>query len=114
MLRAMLDETGFEDSYDFVNVSHTQTHTRNRHCCAWINFTDTDSAWKFKLQFNHCKLVKDLSHKTLTVIPALVQGLDANCALDKHKPGDGYDPSPIWTRRPAGSGLKKRVVSRTG
>jgi len=45
---------------------------------AFINFVEPRAAWLFKCQFDDCKMSRFNSSKVVKVVPAALQGLEAN------------------------------------
>lgn len=71
-------------TYDFFYLPCTFTLSRNK-SYAFMNFTSPEAAWEFTERWNKNRLPKFTARKSLSVLPAHVQGLEANlCSLSKN------------------------------
>jgi hypothetical protein len=79
LLLEELDEAGFGNTYDFVHLPIDPDTTTNKGY-AFINFVTPGFAHMFKQHFEGWRFQNFNSHKVVSVVPAVVQGYDANYA----------------------------------
>jgi len=74
-----INSKGFSDTYDFVYLPMDQGSRGNRGYC-FINFTDAAYAAAFKSCYEGRQLSQYSSRKFIVILPAVLQGLEANRA----------------------------------
>merc|ERR1719359_1729880 len=79
LLAEEINEAGFLHAYDFIYLPIDPETNANRGY-AFINFTTPGLALMFKMHFEGRKLANFNSNKVVSVVPAALQGFDANYA----------------------------------
>mmetsp|Transcript_103302 Transcript_103302/g.220971 ORF Transcript_103302/g.220971 Transcript_103302/m.220971 type:complete len:459 (-) Transcript_103302:194-1570(-) len=79
MLFEEMNNTGFEGSFDFLYLPIDPETSANRGY-AFVNFMDSGNAWMFKLAFDGRRMNRFNSEKRVSVMPAALQGFEANHA----------------------------------
>jgi hypothetical protein len=77
MLLDEINAAGFSKAYDFLYLP-IEPETRSNRGYAFINFRDARLSWNFKVHFDSHHMNHSNSHKSITVVPAALQGFDAN------------------------------------
>eukprot|EP00930_Biecheleria_cincta_P062166 TRINITY_DN47671_c0_g1_i1.p1 TRINITY_DN47671_c0_g1~~TRINITY_DN47671_c0_g1_i1.p1 ORF type:complete len:391 (-),score=78.62 TRINITY_DN47671_c0_g1_i1:80-1198(-) len=96
-----LNNAGFAGLYDFVYLPIDMDTEANKGY-AFINFVDPSCAWTFKSQFDNRKMSRFNSCKIVKVMPAALQGFDANYAHYSAARVTRGDPKarPLFLREP--------------
>lgn len=84
LLTAEIDNAGFSHAYDFIDLPIDPENNANRGS-ALINFTAPGFALMFKMHFEAQGLADFGSHRVVSVVPAALQGFDANFAAWSEK-----------------------------
>lgn len=79
LLTVQINNAGFLHAYDFIYLPIDPETDANRGY-AFINFTTPGLALMFKMHFEGRKLANFNSNKVVSVVPAALQGFDANYA----------------------------------
>jgi RNA recognition motif-containing protein len=79
VLTSEINNAGFLHAYDFIYLPIDPDTNANRGY-AFINFTTAGLALMFKMHFEGRKLANFNSNKVVSVVPAALQGFDANYA----------------------------------
>jgi len=79
LLMEELDSAGFAQTYDFLYLPIDPETSANRGY-AFINFGDPSVAWLVRLMYEGQKMGKFNSDKVVSVVPAALQGFEANHA----------------------------------
>jgi hypothetical protein len=101
MLLSEVNAAGFQGAYDFLYLPIDPDTEANRGY-AFINFVTPGHAFMFKMRFEGNKFGNFNSHKVVSVVPATLQGFDANYAhYSKTRITQG-DPAcrPLFLREP--------------
>jgi len=77
MLVKDLNESGFTDAFDFVYLP-MNSKTDSSKGYAFVNFSSAACSWNCKIAFEGRPMMQYGSDKVLSVVPAAVQGYDAN------------------------------------
>lgn len=77
MLVSEINESGFLGTFDFLYLPIDPETNANRGY-AFINFTEPNFAWMFKMTFEGRKMSRFNSTKVVSVSPATLQGFEAN------------------------------------
>lgn len=101
MLLAEINLAGFRDAFDFLYLP-VDPETNANKGYAFINFVDPDWAWAFKDTFEGKKMERFNSHKFVSVVPAALQGFEANHAHYSTARVSRGDPNtrPLFLREP--------------
>merc|ERR1712217_825963 len=101
MLLTEINETGFLGSFDFLYLPIDPETNVNRGY-AFLNFIDPRFAWMFKVQFESRKMNRFNSNKVVNVMPATLQGFEANYAHYATARVNRGDPAarPLFLREP--------------
>jgi len=97
-----MNGAGFLNTYDFVYLPiDPDTHANKGY--AFINFLSSGMAWIFKMHFEGEKLCSFHSKKTVAVVPATLQGFEANHAhyAGAHVQYRDLGSRPLFLREPA-------------
>jgi len=104
--RAMLMDTisvaGFRDTFDFFHVPmDSGTNMSKGH--AFINFRDSETAWRFKVAFDGKPMGDFNSIKFVVVTKAVLQGFEANYAHhhNAHSSRGDISMRPMFLNNPA-------------
>jgi hypothetical protein len=99
LLVSEINDAGFLDYYDFVYLPIDPETSANRGY-AFINFVMPGLAFMFKIHFEGRRFVNFNSHKVVSVVPAALQGFDANYArYPKARVTRSAESSSTRTRR---------------
>jgi hypothetical protein len=79
MLLAEINHTGFLGTFDFVYLPIDPETNANRGY-AFLNFVSSGIAWMFKSSYDGRKMNRFNSSKVVSVMPATLQGFEANYA----------------------------------
>jgi len=77
MLLEEINQAGFQGAYDFVYLPIDPETNANKGY-AFLNFTNANYAWAFKMTFEGKKMLQFNSNKFVSVTPATLQGFEAN------------------------------------
>lgn len=77
MLVKDLNESGFTDAFDFVYLP-MNSKTDSSKGYAFVNFSSAACSWNCKIAFEGRPMMQYGSDKVLSVVPAAVQGYEAN------------------------------------
>jgi len=101
MLRTEINQAGFLGTYDFLYLPIDPETGANRGY-AFLNFLDPGFAWMCKMAFEGRKMNNFNSHKVVSVVPATLQGFEANYAHYSTARVNRGDPSarPLFLREP--------------
>jgi len=96
-----INQSGFLGSYDFFYVPIDKGTGGNKGY-AFANFSDADTAWRFKQAYDGRAMALS-SEKLVSVMPAVLQGFDANYAHYANSRVMRGDPScrPLFFRAPS-------------
>mmetsp|Transcript_84370 Transcript_84370/g.149182 ORF Transcript_84370/g.149182 Transcript_84370/m.149182 type:complete len:366 (-) Transcript_84370:211-1308(-) len=96
-----INNQGYAGLYDFLYLPIDMETNANKGY-AFINFVEPRAAWAFKCQFDDRKLGRFNSSKVVKVVPATLQGLDANYAHYSSARVSRGDPKarPLFLRVP--------------
>lgn len=103
MLLEEINQMGFLGGFDFLYLPIDPETTANRGY-AFINFIDPGFAWMFKLSFEGRKMNHFNSNKVVSVMPATLQGFEANYehySTARVNRGDAA-ARPLFLREPSG------------
>eukprot|EP00930_Biecheleria_cincta_P030665 TRINITY_DN21242_c0_g1_i1.p1 TRINITY_DN21242_c0_g1~~TRINITY_DN21242_c0_g1_i1.p1 ORF type:complete len:458 (+),score=78.44 TRINITY_DN21242_c0_g1_i1:206-1579(+) len=115
MLLEELNTSGFLGTFDFLYLPiDPETHANRGYC--FINFTDPSVAWMLKLQYEGRKMGRFNSDKVVSVVPAALQGFEANYAHYSTSRVNRGDPAarPLFLREPSLPGPKQDTTRRRG
>lgn len=100
-LLSEVNEAGFVYTYDFVYLPIDPDSNANRGY-SFINFTSPGMALIFKMHFEGHKFANFHSHKVVSVVPATLQGFEANYAHYSSAYVKYRDPAarPLFLREP--------------
>eukprot|EP00747_Dinoflagellata_sp_TGD_P211217 gnl/TRDRNA2_/TRDRNA2_84418_c0_seq3.p1 gnl/TRDRNA2_/TRDRNA2_84418_c0~~gnl/TRDRNA2_/TRDRNA2_84418_c0_seq3.p1 ORF type:complete len:469 (-),score=94.35 gnl/TRDRNA2_/TRDRNA2_84418_c0_seq3:1233-2639(-) len=90
-----INSRGFADTFDFLYLPIDPSTDANRGY-AFVNFADTNDALRFKAEFDGRQMARFDSSKFVVVMPAALQGFDANYAHYSNARVNRGDPA----RRP--------------
>lgn len=113
MLLMEVNSCGFGGTFDFLYLPIDAETAANRGY-AFLNFLDPSSAWMFRCMFEGRKMSRFNSKKVISVVPATLQGFDANYAHYTRARVSRGDPSarPLFWREP-GDHLGAPVLTRS-
>ncbi|CAE7032469.1 ML5 [Symbiodinium sp. CCMP2592] len=77
MLLMEVNHAGFFGSFDFFYLP-IDTETGANRGYAFLNFLDPALAWTFRMMYEGCKMNRFNSSKIITIVPATLQGFEAN------------------------------------
>lgn len=102
MLLTEVNETGFLGTFDFLYLPIDPETNANRGY-AFLNFIDSGIAWMFRMFYEGRKMARFNSNKVVSVMPATLQGFDANYAHYSSARVNRGDPSarPLFLREPS-------------
>lgn len=102
MLLMEVHNCGFFGTFDFLYLPIDAETAANRGY-AFLNFLDPGSAWMFRCMFEGRKMSRFNSKKVISVVPATLQGFDANYSHYNRARVSRGDPSarPLFLREPA-------------
>eukprot|EP00435_Cladocopium_sp_Y103_P054316 s206_g17.t1 len=113
MLLMEVQSCGFLGTFDFLYLPIDAETAANRGY-AFLNFFDPGSAWMFRCMFEGRKMSRFNSKKVISVVPATLQGFDANYAHYNRARVSRGDPSarPLFLREPTGQrgGLSMKLA----
>jgi hypothetical protein len=124
LLIAEVEASGFADTYDFMYLPVDPETNANRGY-AFINFRTPGFALMFKIHFEGRKFSNFNSHKVVSVVPAALQGFDANYAnysnsyaltaqpLFLRKPKPNAKPLSLQEPKPPGKAKSQRIRKKT-
>lgn len=101
MLLEELNTSGFLGTFDFLYLPiDPETHANRGYC--FINFTNPSVAWMLKLQYEGRKMGRFNSDKVVSVVPAALQGFEANYSHYSTSRVNRGDPAarPLFLREP--------------
>merc|ERR1719440_2068771 len=107
LLTTEINNAGFLHAYDFIYLPIDPETNANRGY-AFINFTTPGLALMFKMHFEGRKLSNFNSNKVVSVVPAALQGFDANFAHCAKKAG-----TPVLATEDAAKPTSKREGRRS-
>lgn len=109
MLLSEINQAGFLGSFDFLYLPIDPETTANRGY-AFLNFLDPSFAWMFKTAYDGRKMSRFKSTKVVSVMPATLQGFDANYAHYSQARVNRGDPAarPLFLREPVQSAQQLR------
>lgn len=101
MLLDEINNAGFRDAFDFLYLP-VDPETNANKGYAFINFVEPSLAWMFKNAFEGRKMERFRSHKFVSVMPAALQGFEANHAHYSGARVSRGDPNtrPLFLREP--------------
>lgn len=102
MLLTEVNQTGFLGTFDFLYLPIDPETAANRGY-AFLNFIDPGFAWMFKTSYEGRKMNRFKSTKVVSVMPATLQGFDANYAHYSAARVNRGDPAarPLFLREPS-------------
>merc|ERR1719335_2136374 len=102
MLLTEINHAGFLGAFDFLYLP-IDPETRANRGYAFLNFVNPCFAWMFKLTFEGRKMNQFNSNKVVSVMPATLQGFDANHAHYASARVNRGDPAarPLFLREPS-------------
>jgi len=117
MLLTEVNQLGFLGTFDFLYLPIDPETTANRGY-AFLNFIDPSFAWMFKLAYEGRKMSRFNSSKVVLVMPATLQGFDANYAHYSSARVNRGEPAarPLFLREPTQTSTKvtKRSLQKRG
>lgn len=124
MLLTEVNQVGFLGTFDFLYLPIDPETSANRGY-AFLNFIDPSFAWMFKMSYEGRKMNRFNSSKVVSVMPATLQGFDANYTHYSTARVNRGDPAarPLFLREPTqpllkaagrGDGFNKRGNRRKG
>jgi len=118
LLMEEIRSKGFGDSYDFVYVPMDK-ETKSNRGYAFINFVEPKYAMAFKSCYEGHQLTKYSSRKVIAILPAALQGFDANHAhfASLRVVHDAPGARPVFLRQPSalqGGPLEAQEGGRNG
>merc|ERR1719446_1242468 len=124
MLLTEVNQNGFLGTFDFLYLPIDPETSANRGY-AFLNFIDPSFAWMFKMSYEGRKMDRFNSRKVVSVMPATLQGFEANYAHYSSARVFRGDPAarPLFLREPAApvptkgsrdSGLSNRKQRKPG
>mmetsp|Transcript_115746 Transcript_115746/g.327311 ORF Transcript_115746/g.327311 Transcript_115746/m.327311 type:complete len:439 (-) Transcript_115746:138-1454(-) len=101
MLLMEINHTGFLGSFDFLYLPIDPETAANRGY-SFLNFIDPGYAWMFKLSYEGHKMKRFNSNKVVSIVPATLQGFEANYAHYSMARVSRGDPAarPLFLREP--------------
>merc|ERR1719271_959269 len=101
MLLTEINQVGFLGTFDFLYLPIDPETSANRGY-AFLNFIDPSFAWMFKISFEGRKMNRFNSNKVVSVMPATLQGFDANYTHYSSARVNRGDPAarPLFLREP--------------
>merc|ERR1719401_427232 len=101
MLLTEINHTGFLGTFDFLYLPIDPETTANRGY-SFLNFIDPGFAWMFKMSYEDRKMNRFNSNKVVSVVPATLQGFEANYAHYAAARVNRGDPAarPLFLREP--------------
>lgn len=104
MLLTEINTTGFLGTFDFIYLPIDLETNANRGYC-FVNFVDPGSAWMFKMTYEGRKMNHFNSTKLVSVMPATLQGFEANYVHYSTARVSRGDPAarPLFLREPPSS-----------
>merc|ERR1719323_553735 len=101
MLLTEINHTGFLGTFDFLYLPIDPETTANRGY-SFLNFIDPGFAWMFKMSYEGRKMNRFNSNKVISVVPATLQGFEANYAHYATSRVNRGDPAarPLFLREP--------------
>lgn len=108
MLLEKLHELGFAGTFDFLYLPIDRETNANKGYC-FINFAEPYYAWMLKTSCEGQKMGRFNSSKEVSVVPASLQGFEANYAHYSNTNVNRGDPTarPLFLREPDSSQLRK-------
>lgn len=102
MLLTEINCTGFLGSFDFLYLPIDPETNANRGY-AFLNFIGPSFAWMFKMSYEGNKMNRFNSNKVVSVVPATLQGFEANYAHYASARVNRGDPAarPLFLREPS-------------
>lgn len=115
MLLEEINVAGFAGSYDFVYLPIDPDTKANRGY-AFLNFVGPAQSWMFKSYYEGRRIGNFNSGKVITVMPATLQGFDANHAHYASSRVSRGDPSqrPLFLRQPSRASGASAAKQATG
>lgn len=112
MLLEELNQSGFLGAYDFLYLP-IDTETDANRGYAFVNFISPAHAWMFKTTFDGQKMQRFNSDKVVLVVPAALQGFEANYAHYSSARVSRGDPAarPLFLRKPDGNAANHQQTS---
>jgi len=109
LLMEEIEDVGFAGSFDFIYVP-IDLETNANKGYAFINFVDTRFAWLFKCIFDDKKMKSFNTLKLVKVVPAALQGFDANYEHFSCAKVSRGDPKarPLFLRSAQSGGSRQR------
>jgi len=104
MLLTEINQIGFLGTFDFLYLPIDPETQANRGY-AFLNFIDPSFAWMFKMSYEGRKMNRFNSSKVVSVMPATLQGFDANYTHYSSARVNRGDPAarPLFLREPTHS-----------
>eukprot|EP00405_Crypthecodinium_cohnii_P028419 CAMPEP_0206500448 /NCGR_PEP_ID=MMETSP0324_2-20121206/52468_1 /ASSEMBLY_ACC=CAM_ASM_000836 /TAXON_ID=2866 /ORGANISM="Crypthecodinium cohnii, Strain Seligo" /LENGTH=372 /DNA_ID=CAMNT_0053987573 /DNA_START=187 /DNA_END=1305 /DNA_ORIENTATION=+ len=101
MLLTEINQAGFLGTFDFLYLPIDPETNANRGY-SFLNFVDPRFAWWFKNTYEGQKMARFNSNKVVSVVPATLQGFEANYAHYASSRVNRGDPSarPLFLREP--------------
>jgi len=101
MLLSEINHTGFLGTFDFLYLPIDPDTQANRGY-SFLNFIDPGFAWMFKMSYEGRKMNRFNSNKVVSVVPATLQGFEANYAHYAVARVNRGDPAarPLFLREP--------------
>mmetsp|Transcript_167537 Transcript_167537/g.537994 ORF Transcript_167537/g.537994 Transcript_167537/m.537994 type:complete len:424 (+) Transcript_167537:109-1380(+) len=101
MLLTEINHTGFLGTFDFLYLPIDPETNANRGY-SFLNFIDPGFAWMFKMSYEGRKMNRFNSNKVVSIVPATLQGFEANYAHYASSRVNRGDPSarPLFLREP--------------
>jgi len=101
MLLMEINHTGFLGTFDFLYLPIDPETNANRGY-SFLNFIDPGFAWMFKMSYEGRKMNRFNSNKVVSVVPATLQGFEANYAHYAAARVNRGDPAarPLFLREP--------------
>merc|ERR1719323_1096639 len=102
MLLTEINHTGFLGTFDFLYLPIDPETTANRGY-SFLNFIDPGFAWMFKMSYEGRKMNRFNSNKAVSVVPATLQGFEANYAHYASARVNRGDPAarPLFLKEPS-------------
>lgn len=115
MLLTEINHTGFLGTFDFLYLPIDPETNANRGY-AFLNFIDSGFAWMFRMSYEGRKMNRFNSNKVVSVMPATLQGFEANYSHYASARVNRGDPSarPVFLREPKGGAFGKGVPTAPG